>query len=221
MTLPTPRRQTAQQFALEHLRSQIASGTLQPDDRIRQEQLADEIGSSVVPVREALKTLEAEGQVRYIPHRGYHVARLSLEELIETYQLRRLLEDEAVRVGIEQLTEDDFSVLDLAIEDMETASSEIDIATMTAANLRFHFTIFDAAAMPRLSHFIRLLWQSTDPYRALYYADDGHRARANDEHRRIVVALHARDTQGAIAELDRHREHAIEGLTGLLGIRES
>lgn len=67
---PAPRRrETAQQVVLDHVRQLISTGTLKPDDRIRQEQLAEEL-TSVVPVREALKILEAEGMVQYVPHRG-------------------------------------------------------------------------------------------------------------------------------------------------------
>src|SRR5690349_18784039 len=107
MADPAPaRRVTAQQAALEHLRELIGSGRLKPDARIRQEQLAADLGTSVIPVREALKTLEAEGQVRYAPHRGYQVARLSLDELTETYLIRRLLEDEIVRIAAPLLSED-------------------------------------------------------------------------------------------------------------------
>lgn len=74
---------TAQDAALAALRHRIVSGSLVPGARVRQELLAGQLGLSVVPVREALKTLEAEGQVVYAPRRGYFVARLNLEELAE------------------------------------------------------------------------------------------------------------------------------------------
>src|SRR6476620_11209938 len=120
---PPARRATAQQVALEHLRDLLAGGHLKPDDRIRQEQLAAELGTSVIPVREALKTLEAEGQVRYAPHRGYQVTRLSLDELTETYLIRRLLEDEIVRIAAPLLSEDDFVELERLMGTMEEASA--------------------------------------------------------------------------------------------------
>lgn len=210
---PAPaRRLTAQQAALAHLRELIASGRLKPDARIRQEQLAAELGTSVIPVREALKTLEAEGQVRYAPHRGYQVARLSLEELTETYLIRRLLEDEIVRIAAPLLGDDDFAELDRLMATMERASATGDSTAMIAANRDFHFTIFATARHPRMEDFIRMLWQSTDAYRSVYYTDGRARDRVNHEHRSIVAALRAGDVDRAVRELDEHRGHAVAAL---------
>ncbi|KAA1378141.1 GntR family transcriptional regulator [Aeromicrobium fastidiosum] len=207
-----PTRVTAQQLALRHLRQLISDGVLKPDDRIRQEQLATELGCSVIPVREALKTLEAEGQIRYIPHRGYHVTRLSLAELKETYLIRRLLEDEIVRIAAPRLAEDDFEHLDRLMDAMESASSTGDVATMIESNRDLHFHIFEVAGQPRMVDFIRMLWQATDSYRALYYGDEVARDRVDHEHRSIVEALRTGDVDRAVAELERHRSHAVAAL---------
>jgi DNA-binding GntR family transcriptional regulator len=210
---PTPaRRATAQQIALEHIRELISGGFLRPDDWIRQEQLAADLGSSVIPVREALKTLEAEGLVRYAPHRGYHVARLSLGELRETYLIRRLLEDEIVRIAAPLLGEDDFTHLDELIDVMEAASGRGDAAAMIEANRDLHFSLFAAAQHPRMVDFIRMLWQTTDVYRSMYYADGTARERVNAEHRSIVEALRSGDVDRAVRELDQHRHHAVIAL---------
>lgn len=213
LTPPSPpRRPTAQQIALEHIRDLISQGFLKPDDRIRQEQLAAELGSSVIPVREALKTLEAEGQVRYAPHRGYHVARLSLEELTETYRIRELLEDDLVRTAVPLLLEEHYLILDRAMDAMEAASSTGDIATMIESNREFHFTIFAAAMKPRMVDIVRVLWQQTDPYRSLYYADPQARQLVDLEHRSIVTTLRSGDVARAIEQLGLHREHAVAAL---------
>src|SRR6478609_4458306 len=119
---PPARRATAQQVALEHL--------------------AAELGTSVIPVREALKTLEAEGQVRYAPHRGYQVTRLSLDELTETYLIRRLLEDEIVRIAAPLIDAERYADLDRLMSTMEEANTSGDTSTMIAANRDFHFAIF-------------------------------------------------------------------------------
>jgi len=214
---PAPaRRATAQQVALEHIRELIASGRLQPDARIRQERLASELGTSVIPVREALKTLEAEGQVRYAPHRGFQVTRLSLDELTETYLIRRLLEDEIVRIAAPLLDDGRYARLEDLMGAMEAASATGDTLAMIAANRDFHFTIFGAARHPRMEDFIRMLWQSTDAYRSVYYTDRRARDRVNDEHRSIVAALRAGDVERAVHELDEHRGHAVAALADRL-----
>jgi DNA-binding GntR family transcriptional regulator len=215
-----PRRATAQQIALEHIRDLISRGFLAPDARIRQEQLAADLGSSVIPVREALKTLEAEGQVVYEPHRGYQVRRLGLAELVETYRLRELLEDEAVRLAVPRMDESSFEVLENAMAVMESASGQADLVTMTESNRLFHFTIFAAADMPRMTDFIRQLWQSTDAYRYRYYADGSHRTRVNDEHRQIVDALRERDTERVVALVGAHREAAVISLRSMLAAKD-
>lgn len=199
-------------MALEHLRAQLSDGTLRPDDRIRQEQLAAELGTSVIPVREALKTLQAEGLIRYVPHRGFHVARLSLDELSETYLIRRLLEDEIVRIAAPRLHDEHLATLGAAIDEMAAHAAAGDIGAMIAANRRFHFTIFEAADRPRMVDFIRILWQTTDSYRSMYYAEGSARRRVNDEHRSIVEALRAHDVERAVHELDQHRQHAVADL---------
>ncbi len=210
------RRVTAQQLALEHIRELVASGQLKPDARIRQEQLAAELGTSVIPVREALKTLEAEGLVRYTPHKGYEVARLSLDELTETYLIRRLLEDEIVHIAAPALAADHYAELDRLMRTMENASAAGDPHLMISANRDFHFTIFGAARHPRMEDFIRMLWQSTDAYRSVYYADRRARDRVNEEHASIVAALRAGDVDRAVRELDEHRGHAVAALAARL-----
>ena len=203
---------TAQKAALDHLRRRIADGTLGPDARLLQARLAKEIGSSVVPVREALKTLEAEGQVVYVPHRGYQVRRLGLAELIETYHLRGLLEDEAVRLATPHLDDRLFHALGTSMRVMETAAEKEDLSAMTEANREFHFAIYAASGLPRMTDFIRQLWQSTDAYRSRYYAEASNRERVNAEHRQIVDALCDRDTARATALLRAHREAAVTSL---------
>ena len=167
-------------------------------------------------MREALKTLEAEGLVRYTPRRGYQVASMSIAELRETYLIRRLL-DEIVRIAAPRLREEDFGYLDEVMGEMEAASERGDAGAMIDANRRLHFCIFAAADHPRMSDFIRMLWQSTDAYRSVYYTDDAARRRVNAEHRSIVDALRAGDVERAVEELNRHRGHAVEALAGRLG----
>lgn len=207
---------TAQEVALADLRERIASGILHPGEQLRQEQLASEMGLSVVPVREALKTLEAEGQVVYAPHKGYFVARLDVRELVEAYRIRELLEDEAVTRGVPLLVDEDISRMQEAIDDIDSHTRGNDIMAVNAANRRFHFTLFDAADMPRLTNFIRILWEMTEPYRSLYIADAAHRRLVNDEHRAILSAVCARDTANVIKLLHEHRDNTMESVKVIL-----
>jgi DNA-binding GntR family transcriptional regulator len=207
---------TVQQATLLALREAIASGRYEPGQPLRQETLARDFGVSVPPVREALQTLEAEGQVVYAPRRGYSVARLSRAELREAYRIRDLLETEAIARAVGALTRDDLARMRGAIRDMERAHRSADVAALTAANRRFHFTVFEAAAMPRMADMIRMLWNGTDHYRSRYFATAAHRDRVRAEHAGIMQAV-ARGDANAATELSRqHREHALEALCDAL-----
>ena len=203
---------TVQHATLRWLRDQIASGRYEPLEQLRQENVARDFGVSVPPVREALKTLEAEGQVVYYPRRGYFVAKLSAAELVETYTIRDLLETEATKRAVGALDDDDIARMKSAIREMERAHRSDDLAVMTASNRRFHFTVFDAAGMPRMAEMIRVLWDSTDRYRSVYYATSAHRRRVNAEHRAIMTAIANGDAESAATLLREHRTHALEAL---------
>lgn len=212
----TGRPPTAQAYVLRELRRVIVAGQLLPGEPLRQDALAVRFGVSRVPLREALKILEGEGQVVYEPHRGYKVAQLSLDDLLEVYRIRQLLEAEAARVAVQRANDTVLLELQRAAEEVELASAAGDILPMTEANRRFHFVLVAAADMPRLERVVRVLWDATDTYRFVYYGDEANRRRVEHEHALIVKAFADRDTERLIAMLDMHREHAIAALRKFL-----
>ena len=212
-----PRRPpTAQEFVLGELRRGIVNGALRPGEQIRQDALAERLGTSRVPLREALKILEGEGQVTYHPHRGYFVAELSTADLVEVYRIRELLEDEAVAKSVPLLSEEDHGELVSAMHAIESAATREDIPGMTQANRDFHFLLIERAGMPRLARLIRHLWDATDAYRSVYFAEAPNREQVEHEHRAIVAAVVARDVPRTIALLHEHRDHAVHRVSSLL-----
>ncbi len=213
------RRVTAQDAVLAALRSDILTGELEPGDQIVQESLAERYGVSRVPLREALKTLESEGQVVYHPHRGYFVSELSVADLLEVYRLRELLEAEAIRAAVPTLTDADVDAVAELAAQVEAAADRVDVMEMTVANRRFHFALFDAAGLPRLSRLLRQLWEATDAYRALYFQSPGNRERVSGEHAQMMTALRARDAEALVRLHDEHRDHSVDAVRALLGER--
>ena len=207
---------TAQEAVLAELRRAIVSGRLRPGEQVRQDALAERLGVSRVPLREALKILEGEGAVTYVPHRGYFVAELSLADLEEVYRIRELLEDEAVRAAVPLLTEPDLDHLAELVDDCERAGDVGDVDAMTDANRRLHFVLYEASERPRLVRLVRILWDATDVYRALYYAEPANRARVEAEHRAVLAALRRRDADEAVRLLAEHREHAVAHIRAVL-----
>ncbi|MHB0927990.1 MAG: GntR family transcriptional regulator [Candidatus Nanopelagicales bacterium] len=216
-TEPPRRPPTAQEFVLAELRRSIVSGELRPGEQIRQEALAERLGTSRVPLREALKILEGEGQVAYHPHRGYFVAELSSADLVEVYRIRRLLEDEAVAAALPLLTDEDLAALQDAVEAIEQADAIADIPAMTRANRSFHFLLIDSVGMPRLTRLIRQLWDATDAYRSMYFVEPENREQVRREHREILAAVTARDLPRTLELLHAHQDHAVERVSRVLG----
>jgi len=208
---------TTPQHALEGLRRAIVSGLLRPGARVLQEEVAAQLGVSVASVREALTVLEQEGQVTYRPRRGYFVTELRIADLEEIYDLRRVLESRAVRLALPHLDEQgDQRMREAAIACVD-AAEESDVARELAANRHFHFSILEIPDQPHSMRVIRLLWDSTEPYRALYYNSAEERRHSINAHDRIMAAVLGRDAGRVIDELDQHRERALEVLRRILG----
>ena len=208
---------TTQEFALDQLRRLIVAGEIAPGRPIRQDAIAQQLGVSRVPLREALKTLEAEGQVVYRPHRGYAVAELALADLEEVYRLRDLLEGEAARTACAQYSADELERLEDLRREVDESAEQDDLVGMIAANRRFHFALLEPCGMPRLLRMVRTLWDSTDAYRAVYYNEEDNRDRVRREHERIARAAADRDAEQLVSLLDQHRRHAVEALRATIG----
>lgn len=207
---------TAQQHAVDALRTMIAGGELAPGDRVRQEEIAERVGLSVAPVREALRVLEQEGQVTYLPRRGYLVTELQLADLREIYELRALLEARAVRHALPELTDADIESIAAAARACAEAEQRGDVGAELAANRAFHLAMLDTPDRPHMARIIRQLWDSTEAYRAMYYNSAAERRVTIDAHERILGALRARDADALVAELDEHRERALAVLGPIL-----
>lgn len=207
---------SAQQHALDCLRQLIVGRELSRGDRVHEEDLAERLGVSVALMREALRTLEQEGQVTYFPRRGYVLAELELDELREIYGLRRLLEERALRAALPGLDEEAIARVRQAAADCASAVSDRDVASQIAANRRFHFAMLETPSQPHTFNLIRLLWDLTETYRALYYNSSDERVAAVDAHDRILDAILDGDADRAIAELDSHRQRALEVLNSMV-----
>jgi DNA-binding GntR family transcriptional regulator len=212
---PAPPSTTAQ-HALEELRRAIVAGQLAPGQRVRQEQLAERLGISIAPVREALRILEQEGQVRYRPRRGYFVTELRIEDLEEIYGLRQVLEERAARRALPLLDADALARIEFAARDFARAVRTGDVARELEANRRFHLALLDPGDRPHTMRLIRLLWDSTESYRALYYNLPAERKEALRAHERILRALRSGSADALIAELDAHRGRALTVLRRIL-----
>lgn len=207
---------TTAQHALEQLRRAIVARELRPGQRVVQEEIAESLGVSIAPVREALRVLEQEGQVTYHPRRGYFVTELRAEDLQEIYELRQVLEERAARRALPAHGEESLERIASAARDCAQAAQRGDVAAELEANRRFHFAVLESPGQTHAMRIIRLLWDATEAYRALYYNSPSERTATVDAHERIVAAILRRDAEELVTELDAHRARALEVLTGIL-----
>ncbi|MTD54759.1 GntR family transcriptional regulator [Amycolatopsis pithecellobii] len=207
---------TTAQHALDELRRAIVDGRYRPGQRVLQEEIAGSLGVSLAPVREALRSLEQEGQVVYRPRRGYFITELRIEDLQEIYALRRLLEERAVRTALPTLDADAIERVALAARDCAEAAGRGDVAAELAANRRFHFGLLESPEQTHTLRLIRLLWDSTEAYRAMYYNSPEERENAVEAHDGILDAVRRKAIDEVVAALDAHRDRALKVLTRVL-----
>ena len=172
--------------------------------------------SASPPVCEALRVLEQEGQVTYIPRRGHFVTELRMADLDEIYGLRQVLEERAARHALPALDDDAWGRIEQAACDCVAASDAGNVAADLEANRRFHFSLLEAPDRPHETRVIRMLWDSTEAYRALYYNSPDERRRSLAAHDRILRAVRRGDADRLVKEMDAHRDRALSVLRGIL-----
>lgn len=209
------RPKTANQAVAEALRRDITSGRFPPGSWIVQENVVELYGVSRIPIREALKTLEAEEYVTYVPHSGYRVAELGLEELQEVFRLRAILEDVLIRDAMPHVTDEIVEQMREQMAEMDKAAAADDLVAVGLANRQFHFLTFQESRMARTKRIVTQLYNTADAYRPLY-AHLMDLSKVNSEHVLLTDAMAQRDVQKVLALHQAHRAHAIDHLTQAL-----
>jgi DNA-binding GntR family transcriptional regulator len=198
---PLRDRQTAAGFVTDSLRDAIQSGRLVDGAELNQVALAEYFGTSRVPVREALRALEAEGWISALPHRRAVVQTLSPERVDEIFDVRRLLETHLVRKAAATVDTERVNAL-LAICDAMDGMR--DHHAWVAANHRFHHELLATAASPMTLELIEQLSSQVERYLRQHGEDVIREAEAGAEHRAIVAALAEHDGSHAALLLDAH-----------------
>jgi DNA-binding GntR family transcriptional regulator len=190
--------------AYAHLERAILIGELKPRERLVEFELAERLGLSRTPIREALRRLEERGLVRILPRRGAVVADLSPEDAEGIYEVRVCLETLATRLAVGAITSRQLG----EIADLETACARLasggDIAALMAANDRFHDAIYGAAGNPCLLDLIRQLRQRVNLLRYNAWSLPDRIGKSLAEHRRMVEMLRGRDAAGIGTLIRRH-----------------
>ena len=186
------------------IRGAIIDGRLKPGQPLRESELAEELGTSRTPIREALLLLQSEGLVEASPNRGSVVRSYDANDLAETYALRAVLEGYAARCAAERITEEELGELDASNERYHVLGDHGKLPELVAENLEFHDVILESAASARLAAMVRQLKAMPMIYQSYMAYSEEHRRAAEADHREITAALRARDGAHAAAAMERH-----------------
>jgi len=179
---------TVTEFVVNSIRERILAGYYVAGARLDQQTLIGDLGVSLIPVRESLRQLEAEGFVQIHPHRGAFVAELSITDLKEIYLVREVLEETATQMAVPNLSVQKLDDLAALIEKMERATDANDYAQLFNLNREFHFTIYEASDNSLLIQMIGGLWDRSRRYRQLYTHLPKRASQALVEHKEIYLA---------------------------------
>lgn len=195
---------TKEEQVADYLRERIISGVFPRGSRLKQADLAEQLGLSITPVREALKLLAAEGYISGDSYRGARVVPFDPSASAEILTLRLLLESQLVSAAVEKITSDDLEALRGLADEFAAAFSSNDRAVARGVNYRFHRRLYDVADLPQTLHFVQILW-ARYPFDVINGLTN-RGTEAIKEHEAILQALTSGDVSAAIFSMRKHIE---------------
>ena len=209
---------TKQQAVYRTLREAILRCELRPGSRLVIDDLARQHHVSIIPVREALRQLQAEGLVLTVAHVGGTVAPISFDSVVEVFTVLEGLEVAATRAAAERATADDFAALAGLVADMDAAIEAGSPGRWAELNTEFHLAIGDIARMPMLRDMLRRAFDHWERVRRHYFSDVLiHRTRqAQAEHRQLLDQIRARDLVRLEQTIRQHNRAALAAYTAYL-----
>lgn len=192
----------------ESLRKAIVEGNLKPGQRLMEVQLAEQLGVSRTPVREAIRKLELEGFVIMLPRKGAYVADMSVKDIIDVLEVRGALEGLAANLAAERMGEKEIEELKKASEALNEAMENEDLDEILKRDVEFHQRIFDAAGNKKLTQMINSLWEQVYRFRAGYMSDQNAMRGIKEEHEHLIDAIVSGEGEKASKCAKEHIERA-------------
>ncbi len=220
-TIPMPKtraihRQSLPDVITNDLRERILSGEMVEGETIRQEALAEEYDVSRMPIREALKRLDAEGLVQLTNNRGACVTTHSLSEIGEIFDLRILLEVDLFKRAIPQMTEADFVICEEFLNKMEKSYETYDVGRWGSLNYEYHRALYSAAERGITNEFLQRVNLQSDRYVRMHLSVMEQREPAKAEHRQLLALARSRNAEAACALLTNHIQRTKEQLLAMV-----
>lgn len=196
------------------LRQAILRGEFKPGERLMEIQLANKLGVSRTPIREAIRKLELEGLVIMIPRKGAEVADITEKSLRDVLEVRKALEELAVQLACEKITQEELEELEQAGENFKKVLKRSkDITEVAEADVRFHDVIYMATDNQKLIHLLNKLREQMYRYRVEYLKNPDVHEQLTQEHEEIVYHIKRREKVEATAVTCQHIDNQVSAVT--------
>ena len=196
------------------LRQAILRGELKPGERLMEIQLANKLGVSRTPIREAIRKLELEGLVLMIPRKGAEVAEITEKNMRDVLEVRKALEELAVQLACEKITQEELEELEKAGENFKKVLNRSkDITEVAEADVRFHDVIYMATDNQKLIHLLNKLREQMYRYRVEYLKNPDVHEQLIQEHEEIVYHIKRREKAEATAVTCQHIDNQVSAVT--------
>lgn len=202
------------------LREAILKGDLKPGEHLMELQLASKLGVSRTPIREAIRMLELEGLAVTVPRKGAEVARMTEKDMEDVLQIREALDELAVKLASQLITEEQLLELKQAMDAFESSAKSEDVKEIARADVAFHDTIYHATNNPKLESMLSNLREQIYRYRVEYLKDEKSYPVLIREHHEIYDALEAHDIIRAAEVMHRHLENQAEAVKKIIRNQE-
>ncbi|MDE7311376.1 MAG: GntR family transcriptional regulator [Eubacterium sp.] len=198
------------------LREAILKGDLRPGERLMELQLAAKLGVSRTPIREAIRMLEQEGLAVTIPRKGAEVARMTEKNMEDVLQIREALDDLAVQVACDKITEGQLELLMAAMKNFEHAVQAGDLSKIVAYDVEFHDIIYESTDNPKLVILLSNLREQIYRYRVEYLKEKENYPMLVREHEEIVEALKQKNKERVTDAMRNHIRNQAEVVKNII-----
>lgn len=203
------------------LREAILKGELQPGERLMELQLAQKMGVSRTPIREAIRMLEQEGLAVTIPRKGAAVAGITEKDMEDALEVRAALDELAVRLACDAITEEQLKQLKIAMKNFEDSIRTGDLKRIAQADVAFHDTIYKATGNEKLVSILNNLREQVYRYRVEYLKDETSYPRLIKEHQELLEGIIKRDKVHVSEVMKKHVENQAEAVKNIIRKQKS
>ena len=203
------------------LRQAILRGELKPGERLMEIQLANKLGVSRTPIREAIRKLELEGLVLMIPRKGAEVADITEKSLKDVLEVRRALEELSVKLTCDRITKEEIKELEQAAENFRKTMKSKDITEIAEADVRFHDVIYTATKNQKLIQLLNNLHEQMYRYRIEYLKDEEVYPKLLKEHKEIIERINRVEKEEAARIVCEHIDNQVNAVMDVIRTKQN